>query len=243
MIKAQVKERVPSDFIETASQYTSLFFVHIPKTAGGYILKLALKNRMRKRVFRLGHPVCMSQPLVFDDPIRAWNLSCIGDEHYQRSLSFTVVRNPFDMLVSMYTYGFPYALAESNPFNDFASLVRAYCDSEFPWIAPPQHRNLFFQLFKDDGTCGVHYAIRTESLDEGLKTLCSPFGIIPIASDARINASPSRKEKDHRKYYNDELRGLVEVKCQKELEDFGYTFDGPDERLIIDLIGIHYNPL
>jgi hypothetical protein len=153
----------------------------------------------------------------------------------------------------MYRYGFPYRRPRPDkpqaeldaigfPFRSFGDFVEAYCDPQYPWIIAPHHRFLFFQLFGDDGRCVPHVLLRTEYLDEGLRRLLAPFGIAPLASPERVNASRGWDERDFRSAYTDSLRRLVEAKCHRELQAFGYSFDGDDGRVLIDPAGVRYNP-
>ena len=261
-----------------AARYQTLFFVHVPKTAGTYVMNTALRQvlqplpeRWRARMTRVGrtlgivaavprgtvfsrpHPVCTSTPLGIPRYQRAWTQTCQGYPELETSLVFAVVRNPFDLLLSMYRYGFPYRRPRPDkpnreldaigfPFPSFGDFVKAYCDPEYPWIIAPHHRFLFFQLFDDDGGCVPHVLLRTERLDEGLTRLLAPFGIQPIVSPDRVNASRGSDEPDYRSFYTDELRRLVEKKCRRELEAFGYSFDGDDGSTVIDQVGVRYNP-
>lgn len=251
-----------------------LFYIHIPKTGGNYITKVALRNiarpPARKKIPLLpdwfidkkqntvhlingGHCVCTKKSLNIATYNRAWTERCSSIRGIRDSLIFSVVRNPFDLLVSMYTYGYPYRRPRPEkpkpeldmigfPFTNFEEWIRAYCNPQYPWLVDYQHRFLFFQLFDDCGTCVPRYILRTETLDAGLEWLMKPFGIIPEVSQNRVNPSRKGQQKDYRTFYTDDLRELVEKKCSRELQAFGYTFDGHDGRTFIDPSNIHYNP-
>jgi hypothetical protein len=261
-----------------ASRFQTLFFVHVPKTAGTYLMSVALRDvlklsqpawraRLRRfaaairgvrseprrgTVFWSPHPVCTARPLAIPSYHRAWTRTCRADPELATSLVFAVVRNPFDLLLSMYAYGFPYRRPRPEkpkpaldafgfPFASFAEFVQAYCNRQYPWIIEHHHRFLFFQLFDDDGVCVPHVLLRTEHLDEGLRRLLAPFGVTPLASPDRVNAAAAR-ETDYREHYTEDLRRLVEDKCGRELEAFGYSFDGDDGRVLIDPRDVTYNP-
>ena len=92
----------------------------------------------------------------------------------------------------------------------------------------------------------VKYALRTEKLAEGADLLCSQFGIKLQAvawtekkEEGGLNLS---RKRDYREYYSDEMRELVEKKCERELRTFGYDFDGCDDRVLLDVGEIKYNP-
>ncbi len=272
-------EEVPANVREVASRVQTLFFIHVPKTAGTYLTRVALRRvlavlpapRRRRlarlaRVLRFGpaapprgtvytcaHAVCAAKTLGIAPYHRAWTQTCAGYPELRSSLVFAVVRNPFDLLLSMYRYGFPYRRPRPDkpkaaldaigfPFTSFADFVRAYCDRDYPWMIAPHHRFLFFQLFDDEGRCVPHVLLRTERLDEGLGRILRLFGVEPVVSSDRVNPSAPPGEPDYRSFYTDELRRLVEEKCRRELQAFGYSFVGPDERVMIDPRHVRYNP-
>ena len=271
-------EALPKNLAETVRLHDRLFYVHIPKTGGNYIKKVALQGHFQPEsssgrgmfgtIVRLlgknepqsspllvngGHCVCAKKPLDIAKYNRAWTTRCTDNPASRNSLVFSVVRNPFDLLVSMYTYGYPYRRPRPEkpkpeldrhgfPFSSFDEWVRAYCDPEDPWLVSYQHRFLFFQIFDDNSGCVPRYILRTECLDAGLKELLNPFGITPKVSDNYVNPSRTGRKKDFRIFYTDELRELVERKCERELRAFGYSFDGHDERVVIDPSAIRYNP-
>ena len=267
------------DISRTVAEFASMFFIHIPKTGGSYVTEIALKDVLvdisppavggirsrlcymlsrarshvsfeKKKIYSAAHCVCTKSPPDSGWFPRAWNNSCAHLPEFKRSLVFSVVRNPFDLLVSMYSYGFPYRRPRPSkpmpevdrhgfPFNTFESFVTAYCDSDYPWIVKAQQQSLFFQLFGDDGTCGAHYVIRNEHLDEGLSILCEPMGIVPVSSTERPKASRGTQKGDYRKFYDKRLRALVEDACAHELHSFGYSFDGDDGQCVLDTSAIN----
>ncbi len=278
-------QKIPSSFKQLTSQFNTLFFIHIPKTGGSYVLKKALKHEivnvmerkerfisaisrlctiggtparflpslLQKRIYYIRHPVCTSKPLDIGRFPRAWRHTCAHSKHFKNSLVFTIVRNPFDLLVSFYSYGFPYRRPRPGkprpwldaigfPFSSFDEFIRAYCNCDYPWLVKYQQKFLFFQLFGDDSICQCHLILKNECLDEGLQILCEPFGIKPFSSEGRIKSSRKPSERNYKQFYNDELRELVETKCRRELEAFGYSFEGHDGRVIIDPKNIRYNP-
>lgn len=215
----------------------TLYFVHVPKTAGRYLVVRALKHELVEgrhlppgglyrgnptgRVHYGGHNVCHSDPR---SPIQYFVHDCTQDPEFATSHSFAIVRNPFDLLVSMFTARWPYQpKIHPHTFDDFGDFVRAYCDPEFAWAVPLQKEFLFFQLVNDEGRCAVDTLCRFEHLDDDLEALCAPFGIEPVRADP---FRPSLRDRDYRSFYTDDLRERVEAKCARELSQLGYDFDG-----------------
>jgi len=260
--------------------FQNLFMIHIPKTGGSYVTfkalehecatkeKLIQKNTHHwpKRFFTYGHFHCLKEtqfnfPHHFD--------RCYQDyDEYNNSLRFSIVRNPFDVLVSMYFFKYPYNPVPENarmfPDISWPEFVRTFCNMDKKWLpqaGSPMKQFMFFQMFDDDGACCAHEVLRMETLDDDLARICKPLDIMPIKAP-RYNTTDHRfinrndapdsggwrgeggkklegRDPDFRVYYDDELRELVEKKCQRELAMFRYSFDGHiDER--IDVEGIRY---
>ncbi|MEE3233435.1 MAG: sulfotransferase family 2 domain-containing protein [Candidatus Latescibacterota bacterium] len=125
-------------------------------------------------------------------------------------------------------------------FTSFEDFIKKFCDPDFPFTSRlgDIRYMMFNQMFHWGGTCGIDYIIRNESLPSGTFKVLKQIGAFENISQenaalaeinglGRINVSRKRKKKDYRSYYTDELRELVEVKCDAELTLFEYDFDGP----------------
>ncbi len=203
-----------------------LYFIHIPKTAGTYVTT-AMAEALGSRFIREGHtvPPCTLRP---------WT-ERFGPAHFSsvpqdRCTVFTVVRNPFDLLVSMYSFGFPYwapryARQRQHlewPFRSFREFVYKLCQWEdYPWIVPAQRKSLFFQLFDDSGAFLPDHVLRQESLESGLSKLSEALGIDIRPPQKPINVSRSDHFSD---YYDKEMVDLVTRRFGGDLEAFGYHF-------------------
>ncbi len=239
------------DFINTlCNPDTKLFFIAIPKTGSTYTDSF-FSNVTGKRYFSGGHCVCQNKPISYYD--RAWNTRCLDNHNLQNSVPFSVIRNPFDLLVSMYVYGFPYyfpGLSKTScavrsgkdhywPFSSFEDFCIKYCDPDFPWIVPPQKNFLYFQLFDNSGNCVPKFLIRQEKLKEGLEIMSELLNIQPSKN---LNYRRSRTTRhDYKKFYDKKLIDLVTEKCTNELSSFGYTFEGHDDRIFINSESIRYD--
>ena len=274
------------------ASFGNLFMIHVPKTGGSYVTWKALahecatkekliygrsgpggdwipsphRNHWPKRFFTYGHYHCL-QKTQFDFPhqFNGRNQECAG---YDNSLRFSIVRNPFDILISLYFFKYPHNPVPINakkfPNISWPEFVRTFCSPDEKWlpqVGSPLKRFMFFQMFDDDGACCAHEVLRMETLDDDLARICRPLDIVPIKAP-RYNTTDHRfinrndapdsggwhgeggkklegRDPDFRIYYDDELRELVEKKCQRELTMFGYSFDGHvDERISVE--GIRY---
>jgi hypothetical protein len=233
----------------------SLYFVHVPKTAGRYLVVGALKHELMEgphlpkgglyrgnpsgRFHYGGHNVCHSNP---DSPVAYFVHNCAEDEEFRASTTFAFARNPFDLLVSMFTAHWPYGgRIHPHRFGDFGAWLNAYLDPGFDWVVPLQKRCLYFQLFDDGGSFALDRLLRVERLDDELAELCAPLGIEPVRGKA-FRPSRFKEDRDHRRYYTDAQRERVEQRFDAELGALGYDFDGPNGpmepgRLRFDVLG------
>ena len=224
-----------------------LYFIHIPKTAGTFVRQSFDGHRMIAHANHASfHKPASLSPGYID-------VNCELDGASNKApddcLVIATIRNPFDMLVSMYTYG-SYGFTTSPPstvctsraplhHNDypgvpggrerFTYIIKEYCEGIRG--RPDLRHMLFHQIFDDEGICKADILIRTEFLEKGLveigKLLSPPLK--PTLPEKRINPSLriNRSSHHYKPYYDNDLRKLVEKKCAIELEEFGYTFDGP----------------
>ena len=162
----------------------------------------------------------------------------IGQDTWDRYYKFTVVRNPFDKLISGF---FMYEKRKQNYsiIQKAKALSRQILDLGNPidrvqgktaverfrcWIQkggeiPDRDKYLI------DGQECIDYYIRFEELNEGVKHVCNCLGI--SFEPARI---PQMKKgiRDNKvniqDFYDNKTRQIVEKKYGWELERFGYVF-------------------
>ncbi|MCG8545594.1 MAG: sulfotransferase family protein, partial [Alphaproteobacteria bacterium] len=154
--------------------------------------------------------------------------------------TFSVIRNPFDLLVSMYRFGFPYWSPKSYagtgivnwPFRSFRDYVTKLCAwDDYPWICPEQRTSLFFQLHDEDGGCFADLILRQESIGEGLRALGHILGHDWTPPAERVNTTNFHGYAD---FYDRALVDLVAHRFSNDLQLFGYDFASHDGRVAID---------
>jgi len=137
--------------------------------------------------------------------------------------------------------------------GSFEDFVKKWCDPNFRFInsspggvkqgISPNEAQFFiyYQLFGDNGFCGVDYIFKSELFAKGIaKFLIEEEYVnglsleeleLELQNTERANTSAlnggHRKKADYRSYYTDKLRELVQNNCFAELKMFGYNFDGP----------------
>lgn len=190
-------------------------FVHIPKCAGISVVKSLFGD------FDCGHTSLKRYQIMF------------SPEDFNRYFKFTIVRNPFDRLVSAFLFMKKGGINEKDKlwaerkfarYDDFDAFVKGWVNrwnvaralhfrpqSSFICISPGRHRLDFIGYFEN---------------------LESDFGL--IANKLHINSSlittnrNESREKDYRQYYTDETRAIVAEVYADDLNLLGYSFDNSD---------------
>lgn len=205
-------------------------FVHIPKT-GGTSMALALEARAMKDDMMLGDtPKALKRRRKLEDAKargRLWKHSTLADieglvsrEEIADSLCFTLVRNPWDRMVSYYHWlgqqGFAHPAVDAAKTLGFSEFLRA------PAVVGPMKAHPA-QAYMRDPDGGQHAAlyIRIEHFEEDAAPLVEHLGFkleLPWANK-------SARRGDFRSYYSAVDREAVAAMCRADIERFGYVFE------------------
>lgn len=228
------------------------YFVHIPKTAGNSVRSATqtfLKNPGKTKSQRVHHfAVEDAERIVgsqysFTTPF----FPCYVDSQLYKEafISFSVIRNPFDLLASYYLHltgsskkkGVDDGWANVNTYHGFKSFeefITFYClEPPEKWHVPDLSRCLFTQLFDHDRKPRVDYVIYFERMGLGISELKNLLngkasrGKVKETNLPKINVSKRKKKGKYKTWYTPELVEMVEKKCEFELSKFGYGFDIP----------------
>ena len=211
----------------------NIIFVRIPKTGSSSVMSLKTKKWERASKMHIDYNV--------------WKHWVNKNE---KSLSFTIVRNPFAMLRSQYCHRRRKNITGSKAtFKEFIETVCVSQDiksikktglSDNPLCEPSlrkklgdwnnqilfnqiKTRSLFYQIFDESGECKVDFILKLECIDS-----CIDFLNTYICND--IKSFPSKNvyfnQEDYKKHYTDEMIRLVESYYHNDLKMFGYNFDG-----------------
>lgn len=212
------------------------YFIHVPKCGG---------TALRKSLEILGYEIPpkgnFGGHFIINKNIPHRTFDSFGrPDDWEKWLEennkffFTMVRNPFDLLVSHYHHGnngegWGKSLMDLEGDKTFENYIKAYCEGKHS-VKALQH-NLFIQLFDSAGKYVPTYTVRYEKMNEGTRAMLQEAGL-PLnkyRNTEQLNVSSRRTVRDWKKYYTPELQKMVETKCKFELEFFGYNFDGPTD--------------
>ncbi|OGM03875.1 hypothetical protein A2715_01975 [Candidatus Woesebacteria bacterium RIFCSPHIGHO2_01_FULL_39_32] len=133
----------------------------------------------------------------------------IRNDTWNNYYKFTVIRNPWDQVVSRYHWE-KYRTEPDLVFNYFIE------NFEQKWT------NTRF-YFNAQGKLICDYYIRYENLYRDYKQVCDHLGI-PNAKLPRLKSKHRKNRRHYSKYYNKKTRKIVRELFIKEIECFNYQF-------------------
>ena len=199
-------------------------FVHIPKT-GGTAMALALEDRAKADDIMIGDtPKAVKRRgkvKGIQTAGRLWKHSTLADaeglitrDEMETLFTFTLVRNPWDRMVSSYAYKVHGTSEKQRSRND---SFEEFLHAEFKRKKKQQVE----YLHDSDGKVDINFIGRFESLANDYQRLGEQLGIVLPALPV-LNKSKGRG--DYRDLYNDKTRQLVAKKYQDDIDLFEYTF-------------------
>lgn len=204
-------------------------------------------------VLRGDHYVCSNEDRN-SVPRRGWFRNQVRIFGPSKLFWFTIVRNPYNMLVSYFTFGWPYSknvrpytdrkFINRDIFQSFDYFIKSYCDPDFNWIIKDNQKFLYFPIFDKEGDCRCPVVFRLEDIDFCMEQLGKNFNFVFRApTPAKSSRADDKSRNSWKSYYSNELYDLVSKKFERECNAFGYDFDGikpGDKRKIIDSSNIKY---
>jgi hypothetical protein len=185
-------------------------FIHIPKTSGRST-ELCLNRRCGKddTGTRLNGPLQLlrNPHKTLDDYYKIYS-----KQELKSYFKFTIVRNPFDRIVSEYFYSRKRRLTQSRDFKTF--VVNGEIDTQ----SYPNHNIPQIDFFVDKKR--IDYIAKFENLQEDFKTICDKIKI----PHQELPHHNNTKHKHYTEYYDDETRQIVAEKYAKDIEYFNYEF-------------------
>lgn len=204
-------------------------FVHIPKT-GGTAMALALEARAKADDILIGDtPKARrrrGRVARLEARGRLWKHSMLSDidglaeaGRLSDFLVFTLVRNPWDRVVSYYHW-----LRDQSFDHPAVGLSRRLCFADFlrdvsiqrALQATPAARYVTDAAGRERPAL----FLRLEHLAEDIAPLERHLG---FALDLP-HANRSQRRADYRAYHDDETRGIVARVCAQDIDRFGYRF-------------------
>ncbi len=207
----------------------SVLFIHIPKTAGTSIeqaLGIWGDWRVEDRDTLFGQ---ISSPDLLAAGLGSSFLQHLTlaevRTHFEqpsRPFTFSIVRNPWDRLLSVYHRIDPHLASHALACGvDLASLS---FDCFVPEVLRLKHAHTASQVayLRVDGAIAVDFVGRYETLTTDIAQVGRKLGTqldLP-----KVNLGRSRAHDDYRAFYSDEARSIVARVYEEDCDAFGYRF-------------------
>jgi len=223
-------------------------FIHIYKTAGTSIMssflpysrlidRMAYDYKISKKLFGgIVHLMGwqkegMQRFTGFHKHAKAYEIEKkIGSENFESYYKFAFVRNPFDLLVSLYFY---ISQAKNNPLHKAAVVQMSFLEFLKWYLAKNPPHQLEFVTDQSKSQAIVDYIGRFETLTEDVAVIRKTLGLEVNRKIKHKNRSVKRKTRNYQEYYCRESRKLVFDYFQSDLDLFGYDFDGVQRNMRI----------
>jgi hypothetical protein len=181
---------------------------------------------------------------------RWWNpTSGIGDKAMRElficAKKISVCRNPYDLMFSRWNkalrQGDASRLSASSQLamrtlEGFLEIYFEHDEIQTNGGRTVWKKDLFGQMYYEDGSCGIDVILRNETLSAGLEMFLSGSGLCPADHPAEkiekkryrdvAEQTPTIPKPDYRLAYTPKTIDLIEKHCAFELKAFGYDLSG-----------------
>lgn len=202
-------------------------FVHIPKN-GGQTIRRGLPGRII--VASSGNHISPQYTTELHNMMEM-HKEHHGNEHarwrdWRKDLrdkyrAFAIVRNPWSRVVSRYTFARRIKGYQSGKqsFSEFLEERHIYGERPYYW-----HRPIRGWYQQKDYVTDESGGLRCDVLRFATDDVCQYF---KLSEPLRVRGVSNIDGKDYRDFYGDEEYDIVADWYQKDIEYFGFTFDGP----------------
>ena len=195
----------------------NFIFIHIYK-CGGTSIRSLLTSNLPVTEFNHGHATARET--------RDFYYENGGVFQWKTSFKFTFVRNPFDLVVSLYEY-----IKSDSTHINHEEVKDMYFDAFCVWYVDciknkKQNPNGKFNtltefLFDDQGKLLVDFVGKLENIDDDIKVVSDrlkiPMNVMPYINRTVRNL-------DYRIYYSEESKQLITDAFYYDLVNFNYSF-------------------
>ena len=203
-------------------------FIHIPKTGGTSVEMLF--DRHNNELFGFedhnGNRIENNKGIKMLSQDKSLNLKCLqhltaieirdkyGEEIWNTYYKFTIIRNPWDLEVSKYTYFKTYRpdicerldITGQSSFRDYILKHTSPIQSKY--------------ITDESNNIIVNNIIRFENIQHDFDITCNEIGITPMRLPHELKSIRTH----YRDYYNEETKRHVETVYNQDINKFKYTY-------------------
>ena len=179
-------------------------FIHINKTAGtsiGNAIGLPIKHHRTAREV----------------------IASIGKDKWNTAYKFTLVRNPWDKVVSHYEYrrkrNKTEVASRNISFSEWVKMTYGQEKDPYYYNNPKAFQPQVEWLKDDEGKISIDFIGKFETINEDFEQIKKAIGI-----EAELPHLNPTKRAAYQSYYYDETREIVAHWFREDIEVFGYRF-------------------
>lgn len=204
-----------------------IVFTAIQKT-GSSSIKSLLKENDTSFVKILDHGYLYDPFISKEDKKKYWidqgfKTDVDNSKHYyENDTHFTVVRNPFDILVSYHYHHWQYGWANVNRIHNtykWEDFINHYIDPDKPWHLPPMKKSMFSFVYDKNDNLYIDGYFKLENIHK-LNTFFLNLNLPKLQESNKTK----HKIKHYREYYNSSQVKTLSKIWEKDLDYFKYTF-------------------
>jgi len=227
------KARLKTKYINLSKK--DYAFLHIPKTGGTYIMQLEKFNSpVIRPINYYGHKLINESISDFrpNYEIKNYTKKILTTTEIKNTKIITVIRNPFDWLVSYASHAGgwnPRYYDENN--LDFQNankgmdyLVQVIANRDDMW---PSRHFPFHALFSSNGNLIADYIFHNETLDNDLENLAKDKKNLIFCKQSKMRIG---KRKSYKKYFSNKSIETIYSIWPEFFSFFGYSFDNIESK-------------
>lgn len=221
-----LKNRINRSYGITQIKKNGFWFIDIPRTSSSSI-KIELSKEFgvtygKNGIFDEGY----NSGFIFKPHITAQEMKdTLGEKAWNKLYTFSIVRNPWDRMVSLYHYRQrDNYLSSDVSFEEYVhKLDYEIRSNQWEWDYPPFYLGSSDFVSDKNGEIIVSKIGKFENREEDIKVIAGNIGSKNLGSLFLQKASP--KGKHYSSYYTDETQKIIGDLFENDIRLFNYQFE------------------
>jgi hypothetical protein len=224
-MKSHLKSYLKTTYAKYKILKNGFWFVDIPRTSSSSIKsELGKKYGIaygKSNIFEQKY----SNQQIFPDHLPAREMrKILGAERWENLFTFTLVRNPWDRILSLYNYRLKVdSIPKSMSFPDYVGELRRMDDKYFKYWG--YRYSSYEYTIAEDGQKLISFIGKFENRQQDLAFIANKIKCNALGNVFVQKASPEGEH--YSTCYNHKTRSIIEQVFRKDIEYFEYEFEAP----------------
>jgi len=200
------------------------WFVDIPRTSSSSIrIELGINFGPPYGKKNLLESKYSSEQIFPDHLTSSEMINIIGMESWQKIFTFSIVRNPWDRILSLYFYRkIKNNIPESWSFTDYILNLEGATDKTNYFEYQGFRYGASEYIFDGNNKLLINHIVRYEERDTGLQFISQKLKIRNFGIISTQISKPPRV--DYKYYYSTDTKRIIENKYARDIDLLGYNF-------------------